>query len=186
MRINFNRDNITKYLIIGGVSALTLITGIKFSSDAKKENKPVNTKNNKQCETQYEVGDNKETNLTVKNDYQNEDSMIVMHEYHWEGNKHVQNIVELGASAIISDAHTKYDKERFHLELSSNGVCCKIPNDYHLELINGMPYAVYNGYHAKIFDVFIFSVKNQINDEETIEEITEPILVEEQKSTTKK
>ena len=58
MKINFNRDNITKYLIIGGVTILTLVTGYKFSSDGNKITKFNTPKNNKQVEennTMYDV-----------------------------------------------------------------------------------------------------------------------------------
>jgi len=147
MKINFNRDNITKGIIIGCIGILTTMTGYKLVTDSKKNAKLVNTKNNKQ----YEEENDQATSSNTTDDYQYKDSLLVIPGYHLDGNRYISNIIILKAE---------------------DGVNNKIPDNYHLEILNDKPYAVYNGYHAEIQGIKIISVKDEIDKEKKDEKNT--------------
>ena len=172
MKINFNRDNITKYLIIGGVSILTLVTGVKFSSDAKKNSKPVNTKDNKQ----YEVENDKVSNIASSNNvyyaeewYHVEGTMAVKNGYHLERQKCVSNIIMLNETDRVYDSHTKAAPVGYHKEILYDDCAYFIKDNYHLETIDNISYAVYDGYPVIKQDGNIVSVKDGMTMEENTE-----------------
>lgn len=125
-----------------------------------RENSKVNTKSNKQYVTRYE---DKNSDIVYS----------VPDGYPLEGTRRVKNVFVLNPNCMIYDAHTKVAPKGYHKEIVYDDFGYIVPDYYHLEMIDGVPYAVYNSdnknsvlqedYTLEARDNTVYAVRRSVN-----------------------